>query len=312
MVDLREFQSQVRDVSFGNGVTVVHPANLYECHLADGVFVGPFVEIQRGVRIGPRTRIQSHSFVCELVTIGQDCFIAHGVMFVNDLFSEGGPAKTPAGWKTIEICDRVSIGSNATILAGITIGESAVVGAGAVVTRNVPSRAIVVGNPARITGYVDKTKVNRVQNTNGKIERSISATKVAGVALYSLEKTKDLQGEVCVAEFSEEIPFQAAGYFLVNKVPNSKIRREYAYKNCQQFLLCVRGEVSVIVDDGNQSEEIKLDSSSVGLFLPAMTWAVQYKFTENAILIGFVSLCCDEKERILSYEEFQKLVKGNL
>jgi len=148
MAAFREFHSCVRDVTVGTGVTVVQPANLYECNLADGVFVGPFVEIQRGVRVGERTRIQSHSFVCELVTIGRDCFVGHGVMFINDLFSDGGPSKSPAGWKPTQIGDRVSIGSNATILP-IHICSDVVIGAGSVVTKDILTPGIYAGNPAR-------------------------------------------------------------------------------------------------------------------------------------------------------------------
>lgn len=148
MAEFREFHSQVRDVSAGTEVTIVHPVNLYECELAAGVFVGPFVEIQRGVRIGTRTRVQSHSFICEMVTIGQDCFIGHGVMFINDLFRGGGPSKSPAEWKSTEISDRVSIGSNATILP-VRICSDVVIGAGSVVTKDIHEPGTYAGNPAR-------------------------------------------------------------------------------------------------------------------------------------------------------------------
>jgi acetyltransferase-like isoleucine patch superfamily enzyme len=137
------------DVRVGVDVTIVEPANVYGCELDDGVFVGPFVEIQRGAKIGARTRIQSHSFVCELVTIGADCFIAHGVMFINDTFACGGPAKGRRDlWRTTTIGDRVSIGSNATILP-VRIADDIVIGAGAVVTKDLVTPGIYVGNPAR-------------------------------------------------------------------------------------------------------------------------------------------------------------------
>ncbi|WP_420963288.1 acyltransferase [Brucella sp. IR073] len=139
----------VVDVECGSNVVVVEPSNLYGCTLHDGVFVGPFVEIQKDVRIGARTRIQSHSFVCELVTIGQDCFIGHGVMFINDTFSTGGPARgDKTKWKSTVIGDRVSIGSNATIMP-VTICDDTVIGAGAVVTRDIREPGIYAGNPAR-------------------------------------------------------------------------------------------------------------------------------------------------------------------
>ena len=145
----RLLKASVVNVKLGSNVTVVEPANLYECDLGDDVFVGPFVEIQRGVTIGPRTRVQSHSFICELVTIGSDCFIAHGVMFINDRFEHGGPAGGQRDlWRATEIGNHVSIGSNATILP-VRICDHVVIGAGAVVSRSIDRPGIYAGNPAR-------------------------------------------------------------------------------------------------------------------------------------------------------------------
>ncbi|MFM4720188.1 acyltransferase [Aeromonas bivalvium] len=139
----------IRDVSFGEGVKLVEPVNLYGCTLADDVFVGPFVEIQSNVSIGRATRIQSHSFICEHVTIGERCFIGHGVMFANDLFQGGTPDPDPANWGRTVIEDGVSIGSNATILP-VRICQGAVIGAGAVVTRDILIPGTYAGNPARL------------------------------------------------------------------------------------------------------------------------------------------------------------------
>lgn len=141
--------ASVRDVVCGERVRIVQPANVYECSLGDDCFVGPFVEIQRGVVIGARTKVQSHAFVCELVEIGSDCFVGHGVMFVNDLFAAGGPARGDRRlWRATHIGDRVSIGSNATILP-VSICAGTVIGAGAVVTRDINEPGIYAGNPAR-------------------------------------------------------------------------------------------------------------------------------------------------------------------
>jgi acetyltransferase-like isoleucine patch superfamily enzyme len=137
------------DVTCGDEVTIIEPANLYGCTLGDKVFVGPFVEIQRDVTIGARTRVQSHTFICSLVTVGEDCFIAHGVMFINDLFDAGFPAPSPLGWKKTKIGNRVNIGSNATILP-VSICDGVVVGAGAVVTKDITKPGIYAGNPARL------------------------------------------------------------------------------------------------------------------------------------------------------------------
>lgn len=137
------------DVTCGRAVVIVEPANVYGCTLGDDVFIGPFVEIQRGVRVGARSRIQSHSFVCELVEIGEDSVVAHGVMFINDLFAIGGPAKGNRElWKHTRVGSRVSIGSNATILP-VSICDDVVIGAGSVVTRDITRPGIYAGNPAR-------------------------------------------------------------------------------------------------------------------------------------------------------------------
>lgn len=139
----------VRDVQVGERVQIVEPANLYGCSLGDDCFVGPFTEIQRGASVGARTRIQSHAFVCELVTIGSDCFIGHGVMFTNDVFAEGGPARGRRDlWRPTRVGDRVSIGSNATLLP-VAVCDDVVIGAGAVVTRDIARPGIYAGNPAR-------------------------------------------------------------------------------------------------------------------------------------------------------------------
>lgn len=143
----RLLQVGIKDVECGERVTIVQPSNTYGCRLGDDVFVGPFVEIQKGVSIGNRTRIQSHTFICEGVEVGEDCFIAHGVMFVNDLFKEGKPSRNPDDWKQTRIGHRVSIGSGATILP-VSICDGAVIGAGAVVTKNIDRPGIYAGNPA--------------------------------------------------------------------------------------------------------------------------------------------------------------------
>ncbi len=146
---IKEYQASIRDVKFGEGVTVVQPVNLYECNLADHVFIGPFTEIQKGVSIGANTRIQSHTFICEMVEIGSNCFIGHGVMFINDRFSNGGPAGGDSTkWEKTLIGDGVSIGSNATILP-VSIVNHVVIGAGSVVTRDISEPGIYAGNPAR-------------------------------------------------------------------------------------------------------------------------------------------------------------------
>ena len=140
----------VRDVTCGAGVKIIEPANVYECTLGDGCFVGPFVEIQKGVVVGARTRVQSHAFICELVTIGTDCFIGHGVTFINDVFSTGGPARGRRElWRSTAVGNNVSIGSNATLMP-VNVCDNVVIGAGAVVTKDITESGIYAGNPARL------------------------------------------------------------------------------------------------------------------------------------------------------------------
>jgi len=146
----------IKNVNFGQNVTVIEPVNIYDCVLDDNVFVGPFVEIQKGVKVGQNTKVQSHSFICELVTIGEDCFIGHSVMFINDLFSNGGPAQGDQSlWRSTTIGNHVSIGSNATILP-VKICNHVLIGAGSVVTKNIVEPGTYAGNPAKkIKGYTE-------------------------------------------------------------------------------------------------------------------------------------------------------------
>ena len=141
-------EAGIIDVVLGKDVKIVTPVNLYGCQIDDDCFIGPFVEIQKGVKIGAGTRVQSHSFICELVSIGRNCFIGHGVMFINDLFKTGGPAfGKKEEWKSCNIGNGVSIGSNATIV-GVNICDNVVIGAGAVVTKNIEKPGVYAGNPA--------------------------------------------------------------------------------------------------------------------------------------------------------------------
>lgn len=142
-------ESGIKNVQFGQNVTVVKPVNIYGCILGDDCFIGPFVEIQKSVSIGNRSRVQSHTFICELVSIGEDCFIGHGVMFINDVFTGGGPARgDKTKWKETIIGNNVSIGSNASILP-VNICDNVVIGAGAVVTKNIDTPGVYAGNPAK-------------------------------------------------------------------------------------------------------------------------------------------------------------------
>lgn len=143
-------QVQIKDVEFGEGVEIVEPVNLYGCKIGDATRIGPFVEIQKNVTIGQGCKIQSHAFICELVTIGNDCFISHGAMFINDLFAIGGPAQgNKELWRRTKIGNHVSIGTNASILP-VTICDDVVIGAGSVVTKDILKPGVYAGNPAKL------------------------------------------------------------------------------------------------------------------------------------------------------------------
>lgn len=143
------FQSQIKDVKFGKNVKVVEPSNIYGCEIGNNTFIGPFVEIQKNVRIGKNCKIQSHSFICELVTIGDNSVVAHGVMFINDIFATGAPANGNINlWKDTKIGNNVLIGSNATILP-VVICDNVVIGAGSVVTKDIKKPGIYAGNPVK-------------------------------------------------------------------------------------------------------------------------------------------------------------------
>ena len=158
--------SVANDVVLDENVRIFHPdlVNLYGCSIGAGTTIGPFVEIQSGVSIGTQCKISSHSFICTGVTIEEGVFIGHGVMFINDIYpratTESGALQSENDWQMVETCikRRASIGSNATILGGVTVGENAIIGAGAVVTHNVPDYAIVAGVPARMIGDVRSPK----------------------------------------------------------------------------------------------------------------------------------------------------------
>lgn len=153
-------RAAIVNVKFGEGVKVVEPVNLYGCSIGDGSFVGPFVEIQRSAVIGKRCKVQSHAFICEMVEIGDDCFIGHSVMFINDKFSAGGPAGGRKElWKPTRIGNKVSIGSNATILP-VSVADGTVIGAGAVVTKDITKPGIYAGNPARFLKELPNERKN--------------------------------------------------------------------------------------------------------------------------------------------------------
>lgn len=269
-----------------------------DCNICDHVF------IENDVIVGDRVTIKCGVQLWDGIHLEADVFVGPNVTFTNDKFprSQHYPDIFP---KTV-VKQGASIGGNATILPGLTIGTYAMVGAGAVVTHSVPANAIVVGNPARIVGYVDTPK--QVSNEQGPAAR-ITAPLVRGVRIVEFKHVTDLRGDLCVAEWEKDIPFTPRRVFLVYDVPSAKVRGEHAHKACHQFLVCVKGTVAVIADDGANREEYLLDRPWLGLHLPPLTWGIQYKYSPDAVLMVFASHTYDADDYIRDYEEFLQLVR---
>jgi dTDP-4-dehydrorhamnose 3,5-epimerase-like enzyme len=180
------------------------------------------------------------------------------------------------------------------------------IGAGSVVTRTVPPNAIVVGNPARIVGYVDAHS-GIGQKTPFPESIEISESRVKGVQLHALPLIGDIRGSLTVGEFERAIPFKAKRYFIVFAVPSIETRGEHAHRECHQFLVCVRGNMSVVVDNGHLREEFLLARPDHGLYLPPMVWGVQYKYSADAVLLVFASHYYDSADYIRNYDDFLSL-----
>jgi UDP-2-acetamido-3-amino-2,3-dideoxy-glucuronate N-acetyltransferase len=260
-----------------------------ECNLCDHVFV------ENDVKVGDRVTIKSGVQLWDGVELEDDVFVGPNVTFTNDPFPRSKQYLTEESLKRTLVRKGASIGANATILPGITIGERAMVGAGAVVNRNVPPEAIVVGNPAQITAYVGVPRLERAADQVHPASRE--ATEV-----------EDMRGMLTFAEVGKNVPFEVKRFFVVYGVPNKEIRGEHAHHALEQFLVCVHGSCSVIADDGRTRRQFRLDSPSKGLHLPAKIWSVQYKHSPDAVLLVLASAEYDAKDYIRDYAEFRRVV----
>lgn len=274
-----------------------------ECNICDNVF------IENDVIIGDRVTIKCGVQVWDGIEIMDDVFIGPNATFTNDRFPRS--KQYPDEFLRTIVKTKATIGANATILPGLTIGENAMVGAGAVVTRSVPPFAIVVGNPAKIIGYADAVgSTNESMKVSASSKPAVTGTNVSGVTLHTFKAVPDLRGSLSVGEFEREIPFSPKRYFLVYDVPTADTRGEHAHHKCHQFLIAVRGSIRVVVDDGETREEITLDRPNMGLYLPPKTWGIQYKYSADAMLLVFASDYYDSDDYIRDYGEFVKLIKS--
>ena len=269
-----------------------------DCNICDHVF------IENAVVVGDRVTVKCGVQLWDGINVADDVFIGPNATFSNDRYprSKHYQEKVETTW----IGRGASIGAGAVVLPGLRIGARAMVGAGAVVTHDVPPKAIVSGNPARIVGYVE-TKATSPAASPAASKGETRQLSVPGVTLRHLPLIEDLRGRLTVAEGGSDFPFIAKRCFVVFDVPGKDVRGEHAHRRCHQFLVCTRGSVSVVVDDGTSSEEVRLDAPNLGLHVPPMVWAVQYRYSPDATLMVLASEPYDAADYIRDYDEFLSL-----
>jgi UDP-2-acetamido-3-amino-2,3-dideoxy-glucuronate N-acetyltransferase len=304
--------------------TFKHPSALVEStNVGDGTRVWAFAHILPGAVIGRDCNICDHVFIENQVVIGDrvtvkcgvqlwdgvhledDVFVGPNVTFTNDPFprSRQHPERYTETW----VRRGASIGANATILPGLTIGQSAMIGAGAVVTRSVPPFAVVSGNPARIARYVADQGAPRLASPFAPTVASpdpSSGLAIRGLQLIRVPLIEDLRGNLIAREVGKGLPFVPHRCFLVFDVPSKEVRGEHAHRQCEQLLVCLRGSLAVVCDDGDQRQEVRLDDPTVGLYLPPMVWGTQYRYTQDAILMVYASRVYEPEDYIRDYDQF--------
>ena len=271
-----------------------------DCNICDHVFV------ENDVVVGNRVTVKSGVQLWDGVRLEDEVFVGPNATFANDPFPHSH--QRPATSTQTVVRHGASIGANATILCGLTIGAGAMVGAGAVVTADVPANAFVAGNPAQIMGYVN-TDVHQLESHEpgrAKVER----LSVGGVTVYRLPVVRDLRGSLAVGELGKQLPFAPKRFFVVHDVPSRHVRGEHAHRKLHQFLVCLKGELSLVVDDGSRRQEVRLRGPEIGVHLPPMVWAVQYRFSPDAVLLVLASDPYDPNDYIRDYDEYRRLRGG--
>jgi acetyltransferase-like isoleucine patch superfamily enzyme/dTDP-4-dehydrorhamnose 3,5-epimerase-like enzyme len=273
-----------------------------DCNVCDHVF------IENDVVVGNRVTIKCGVQLWDGVRLHDDVFVGPNVTFSNDPLPRS--RVRPERFEVTTVLPGASIGANATILPGVTVGRGAVVGAGAVVTRDVPARAVVAGNPARILGYADASTPEEAPASLTAGDPGSPRTLLGGGAIvFELPHFGDLRGDLVVAEVAELLPFAVKRFFVVADVPSKEVRGEHAHRECEQFLVCVRGSVALLVDDGRERHEIRLNRPSLGVLVRPMIWAAQFHYSEDAVLLVLASHAYDPSDYIRDYDEYLKLVE---
>jgi serine acetyltransferase len=274
-----------------------------DCNICDHVF------IENDVRIGDRVTVKCGVQLWDGLVLEDDVFVGPNATFTNDPAPKS-KKRPPEFLKTV-VKAGASIGANATILPGITIGRNAMVGAGAVVTHDVPANAIVVGNPAYINGYVECVRpATQTVRAGTPGTGQTWQLEVKGVTLHELNIVEDLRGSLAVGELGKGLPFEPKRFFMVFDVPSREVRGEHAHRDLDQFLVCLKGDCSLLVDDGFTREEIVLNSPRIGVHLSPMVWAVQYKFSPDAMLLVLASEKYNPASYIRDYEEYRQIVNA--
>jgi acetyltransferase-like isoleucine patch superfamily enzyme/mannose-6-phosphate isomerase-like protein (cupin superfamily) len=272
-----------------------------DCNICDGVF------IENDVIVGDRVTIKSGVQLWDGLRVDDDVFIGPNATFTNDAFPRSRK------WLETHPITRIhagaSIGANATILPGINIGSGAMIGAGTVVTKDVPANSIVYGNPGRIRGYIragnqDSSKLNPRESADIDLNMILPG----GARLIRLNNISEVRGNLLAVEFDTDLPFLPERFFMIYDVPSEEVRGGHAHRTCEQVLAILSGTVVVSIDDGIDHKEIFLSDPSIALYIPPMIWGIQSMFSAEAILGVFASQPFDSDDYIGTYEEFQTLL----
>ncbi|MHB1582163.1 MAG: WxcM-like domain-containing protein [Acidimicrobiales bacterium] len=264
-----------------------------DCNICDHVF------IENDVIVGDRVTIKSGVQLWDGLRIDDDVFVGPNSTFTNDPFPRS--KQRPAAFGVTRIEQGASIGANCTILPGVTVGRGAMVGAGAVVTRDVPPHSVVVGNPARIASYLDADGPSSEVVSPGTMA---AGHPLRGVTLHHLTAAEDIRGRLVAAQVDDGLPFVPRRVFAVYDVPSIEVRGSHAHRTCEQLLVCVAGSLMVHVDDGAHRSEFLLDRPTLGLHIEAGVWSVQYRYSPDAVLLVLASEEYDPDDYIRSYDEF--------